>query len=110
MRHGVAPINVPRYGKGALDLSEAACAGWVELRALLNKAQKWMMEGLCDVKASLPFPLRGPAGDNGSEFVNRTLVKWCADEEIRFTRSRPYHKNDNADSSPISWNRRTGPA
>jgi len=70
-------------------------SGWVELRALLNKAQKWTMEGLCDIRKSLPFPMRGLDSDNGSEFVNRALVKWCAEEEIQFTRTRPYHKNDN---------------
>ena len=81
-----------------------------ELRALLNKARKWTMEGLCDIRESLPFPLRGLDSDNGSEFINKALVKWCGEEEIQFTRTRPYRKNDNADSSPTSWSRRTAPA
>jgi transposase InsO family protein len=33
--------------------------------------------------------------DNGSEFINKPLLKWCSAEGIQFTRSRPYHKNDN---------------
>ena len=30
----------------------------------------------------------------GSEFSNAHLVRFCAQEEITFTRSRPYRKND----------------
>ena len=33
--------------------------------------------------------------DNGSEFINSAIQKWCACENIQFTRSRPYRKNDN---------------
>jgi hypothetical protein len=69
-------------------------SGWVELRPTLNKAHKWVFEALLDVKSSLPFPLTGIDSDNGSEFINSALLKWCQDERIQFTRSRSYHKND----------------
>jgi hypothetical protein len=71
------------------------CSGWVELRALLNKAEKWVFEALPDIKSSLPFPFLGLDSDNGSEFINKPLLKWCSAEGIQFTRSRPYRKNDN---------------
>jgi hypothetical protein len=32
--------------------------------------------------------------DNGTEFINRALLDYCADHGIIFTRSRPYLKND----------------
>jgi hypothetical protein len=75
-------------------------SGWVrtlvrELRPLLNKAQKWVMEALPDIKTSLPFPLSGIDSDNGSEFINRSLLAWYDSSHITFTRSRPYKKNDN---------------
>jgi transposase InsO family protein len=70
-------------------------SGWVELRALLNKAQKWTFVELSALPAALPFPLLGIDSDNGSEFINRTLSSWCDKNSITFTRSRPYHKNDN---------------
>jgi len=70
-------------------------SGWVELRPTLNKAHKWVFEALVDIKSSLPFPLTGIDSDNGSEFINSALLKWCKDEHIQFTRSRGYHKNDN---------------
>jgi hypothetical protein len=71
------------------------CSGWTELRPTLNKAHKWVFEALLDIKSSLPFPLRGLDSDNGSEFINSAMLKWCVDERIQFTRSRAYRKNDN---------------
>jgi hypothetical protein len=70
-------------------------SGWVELRPTLNKAHKWVFEALVDIKSSLPFPLTGIDSDNGSEFINHALLKWCREERIQFTRSRAYRKNDN---------------
>jgi hypothetical protein len=70
-------------------------SGWVELFALLNKAQKWVFEGLSALPQLLPFPLLGIDSDNGGEFINRTLLAWCDANHITFTRSRPYKKNDN---------------
>ncbi|MEK7354134.1 MAG: transposase family protein [Chloroflexota bacterium] len=37
----------------------------------------------------------GLDSDNGSEFINQDLARWCHHEGITFTRSRPYKKNDN---------------
>jgi len=70
-------------------------SGWVELRPTLNKAHKWVFEALLDIRSSLPFPLTGIDSDNGSEFINSALLKWCRDERVQFTRSRAYRKNDN---------------
>jgi hypothetical protein len=77
-----------------LDATDV-CSGWVELRPLLNKAQKWVMEAVQDIKATLPFPLLGIDSDNGSEFINRSLLSWCDSSRVTFTRTRPYKKNDN---------------
>jgi hypothetical protein len=76
------------------DASDVA-SGWVELRSLLTKAQKWMIETLSDIRTSLPFPLLGVDSDNGNEFINRFLLAWCDANRITFTRSRPYKKNNN---------------
>jgi hypothetical protein len=70
-------------------------SGWVCLRPLLNKAQKWVVEALPDIKTGLPFPLLGIDSDNGSEFINHSLLSWCDANRITFTRTRPYKKNDN---------------
>jgi hypothetical protein len=83
-------------GEFCLTLSATdVYSGWIELRPLLNKAEKWILQALPDIKSSLPFPFLGMDSDNGSEFINKPLLKWCAAEHIQFSRSRPYHKNDN---------------
>jgi hypothetical protein len=46
------------------------------------------------IRAKLPFPLLGIDSDNGSEFINESFFRYCQDEKITFTRSRPYRKND----------------
>lgn len=79
------------YSLNVVDIS----TGWQELRPIKNKAQVWTLDALKDVKAILPFRLRGVDSDNGSEFINAHMVQFCKDEEITFTRSRPYRKNDN---------------
>ena len=85
-----------------LDLTCVA-TGWTEMRALQNKAQRWCFEALVDIRASLPFPLLGLDSDNGSEFINDQLFRWCAQEQITFTRSRPYRKNDNCFVEQKNW-------
>ena len=44
----------------------------------------------------MPFPLRGFDTDNGGEFMNETVAAYCRAHGIPCTRSRPYHKNDQA--------------
>jgi hypothetical protein len=68
---------------------------WTETRAIKNKAQVWVFEALMDISCGLPFDINGIDSDNGSEFINNHLVKYCQDNEITFTRSRPLRKNDN---------------
>jgi hypothetical protein len=70
-------------------------SGWTELRPTLNKAHKWVFEALEGIHASLPFPFLGLDSDNGSEFINSALLKWCHQENIHFTRTRANRKNDN---------------
>jgi hypothetical protein len=69
-------------------------SGWNCSRALKNKAQVWILEGVQKIRAKLPFPLLGIDSDNGSEFINETLYSFCQEHKITFTRSRPYRKND----------------
>jgi hypothetical protein len=43
----------------------------------------------------LPFPLLGIDSDSGGEFINHHLYRYCQTEQITFTRTRSYRKNDN---------------
>lgn len=70
-------------------------SGWVQLHALLNKAKRWTLEGLQQIKADLPFPMRGIDSDSGAEFINYWVYEWAEENNIYFTRGRSCHKNDN---------------
>jgi transposase InsO family protein len=70
-------------------------SGWIELRSLLNNAQKWTFEALSHIKSTVPLPVMEFHSDNGSEFINNATEAWCKRESIPFTRSRDRRKNDN---------------
>jgi hypothetical protein len=70
-------------------------SGWTDTQAVRNKAQCWVFAALCDIRGRLPFPLCGIHTDNGSEFINEALFRYCRDNGLGFSRSRPYQKNDN---------------
>jgi hypothetical protein len=69
---------------------------WVSFHAQWNKGYHTTKESLKEIKAKVPFPISGMHPDTGSEFINWGLKGWCDSEKIEMTRSRPYHKNDNA--------------
>lgn len=77
-----------------LDLTDVLM-GWTELAAVKNKAQVWVFEAIQQVRQRLPFPLLGLDSDNGSEFINNHLRRYCQQEKITLTRLRPHRKNDN---------------
>jgi transposase InsO family protein len=70
-------------------------SGWIELRSLLNNAQRWTFEALADIRDATLLPVLEFHGDNGSEFINNATEAWCKRESIHFTRSRSQKKNDN---------------
>ena len=77
-----------------LDVTDVA-TGWTETQAVRNKAQIWVFNALKDISGRLPFKLLGIDSDNGGEFINAPLLKYCQAEKITFTRGRAYRKNDN---------------
>ena len=79
--------------------------GWTVNRSVKNKAAKWVFEALEHVTAVFPFPIIGIDSDNGSEFINDHLFKYCTDNKITFTRSRPGNKNDGAHVEQKHWAR-----
>lgn len=69
---------------------------WTELQAIWGLHQQRVTGGIQHIQERLPFPLREWHSDNGSEFINACLLGWCQRRGIRFTRGRPYRKNDQA--------------
>jgi transposase InsO family protein len=79
----------------SLVLTDIA-SGWTECAPLVVRESTLLVEALERVRLGLPFPLRALDVDNGSEFVNETMVQYCLRNGIELTRSRPYRKNDQA--------------
>ncbi|MGH8274343.1 MAG: integrase catalytic domain-containing protein [Gammaproteobacteria bacterium] len=77
--------------------------GWTETQAVLGKSQEAIRAALEAIRRVLPFPLRGIDSDNGSEFINAHLVRYCEARAIQFTRGRPYKKDDNAHIEQKNW-------
>ena len=79
--------------------------GWSEQRAVWGKGETQVREQIKDIEDSMPFPMLGLDCDNGSEFLNHHLYRYCTERRIpvQFTRSRPYHKNDNAHVEGKNW-------
>jgi hypothetical protein len=79
----------------SLVLTDIA-SGWTECAPLVVRESTLLVEALERVRQGLPFPLRALDVDNGSEFVNETMIQYCLRHGIELTRSRPYRKNDHA--------------
>jgi hypothetical protein len=80
-------------------------SAWTEGRAVWNKGAAGVVAATEDVERDLPFELLGLDSDNGSEFLNHHLWDYLAKRKkpVEFTRSRPYHKNDNAHVEQKNW-------
>lgn len=71
-------------------------SGWTEFIPLLAREQSLVVEGLDAIFQQIPFPVLGIDSDNDSAFINDTLLAFCQKHNIELTRSRAYHKNDQA--------------
>ncbi|GGL95779.1 integrase catalytic domain-containing protein [Glutamicibacter protophormiae] len=79
--------------------------GWTVNRSVRNKAQKHVFAALMHVMEVFPFPIIGIDSDNGSEFINQELLRFCQEQQITFTRSRAGNKNDGAHVEQKNWSR-----
>jgi len=77
--------------------------GWTDVTALSHRSQEAVSEAIHLMRPRLPFPLLGIDSDNGSEFINDLLYRYSLDQQITFTRSRPYRKNDQAHVEQKNW-------
>ena len=80
-------------------------SGWTEGRAVWNKGAAGVLSATEDVEKGLPFALLGFDCDNGGEFLNHHLWTYLAQRQwpVEFTRSRPYHSDDNAHVEQKNW-------
>ncbi|WP_078125339.1 DDE-type integrase/transposase/recombinase [Leptospira alexanderi] len=71
------------------------CTGWTICILVKNKTEFQMLKAFSKLRKAFPFPLLGIHSDNGSEFINDTILRFAAKHQLTFTRGRPYKKNDN---------------
>ena len=76
---------------------------WVELYGLINRSQATVSAAIVICRGRLPYALLGLDSDNGAEFINHDLKRYCEQEHITFTRCRPYKKNDQAYVEQKNW-------
>jgi hypothetical protein len=85
-----------------LDVTDVA-SGWSEQAAVPNKAQTHVFEALLGIRKRFPIAVLGLHSDNGGEFINDHMRRYCTQERITFTRTRPYRKNDNCHIEQKNW-------
>jgi hypothetical protein len=78
-------------------------SGWWEGEAIMNKSQEHSFWAVKEIRKRTPFDWKGIDSDNGSEFINQILYKYCQREKLEFTRSRANKKNDNAYIEQKNW-------
>lgn len=82
-------------------------SGWTENRAVWNKGATGVLCQIADIEKCLPFLILGFDSDNGNEFLNWHLLRYFSNEQgnqrVIFTRSRPYHSDDNAHVEQKNW-------
>jgi hypothetical protein len=89
---------------------------WTETRTVFSKASGPIVKAIEDIEDVLPFDIRGYDSDNGTEVLNRHVLRYFREERVdrnrtpvQITRSREYRKNDNAhveqrnNSVPRRW-------
>ncbi|MBN2435165.1 MAG: transposase family protein [Spirochaetes bacterium] len=77
-----------------LDTTDISTS-WTVCTLVKDKSMPVMTKALQAVQESFPFPLKGIHSDNGSEFINDSVLTFAENHNLIFTRGRPYKKNDN---------------
>lgn len=68
--------------------------GWTECLPLLYRSRETVLAAFQCAQKLFPFPILGIDTDNGGEFINEIIVAYCEQEQLTFTRGRPYQKRD----------------
>ena len=64
-------------------------SGWTEAIAMVVRKQMLVTEAVSELRTKLPFTVLGLDVGNDSAFINDTLVGYCRDNKIEFTRDVP---------------------
>lgn len=86
----------------SLDATDIA-TGWTETITVRSKGERIVAAGLEQLQLRFPFHIAGIHSDNGSEFINHHLLRWCDTRQITFSRGRTAHSNDQAHIEQKNW-------
>lgn len=86
----------------SLDATDIA-TGWTETITVRSKGERIVAAGLEQLWLRFPFHIAGIHSDNGSEFINHHLLRWCTNRQITFSRGRAAHSNDQAHVEQKNW-------
>ena len=70
-------------------------SGWWEGAGVMGKGQARALTALNETNRRYPFPWLEIHPDNGGNILNYHVWTWTQQRKIEYSRSRPYHKNDN---------------
>jgi len=85
-----------------LSMTDIA-TGWVALAAFMGRSEQAFVEAVLAVKGLLPFPLYGVHVDNDTTFISNLVFRFCVNNQITMTRSRPNKSNDNCFVEQKNW-------
>jgi len=70
-------------------------SSWWEGEAVMGKGQRRALIAIDAIRKRMPFIWKEFHPDNGTNLLNFAVYAYAEKEELKFSRSRPYHKNDN---------------
>lgn len=85
-----------------LDMTDVA-TGWTVCAAFMGRSERFCVQAIEEAKPSFPFEILGIDSDNGSEFINAHLKRYCERNSITFTRGRANKKNDSCYVEQKNW-------
>ena len=85
-----------------LDATDVA-TGWVETITVRSKGERIVATGLQELQLRFPFAISAIHSDNGGEFINHHLMRWCQTHQISYSRGRAAHSNDQAHIEQKNW-------
>ena len=92
----VESCGVSALGEYVNNLSICDIASsWWEGEAIMGKGQQRALAGLDNCRKRTPFEWKEFHPDNGTNLLNFAVYAYAEKERLNFSRSRPYHKNDN---------------
>jgi len=74
----------------------AVHTGWMFTRTVRNNAHTHILGALRAGVEEVPFAVTGLDFDNGTEFLNKVVIKWAGQREISSPSHGPTRKNDQA--------------